>query len=147
MYGTMTSCKRPAQIALTLFQGSLNNSMSIIASTAYVSVSRVLKTETAAAEVKSIKNWLLTSVAFSRDVLSFLFGQTSQRLSTLFPTSKADPQKVQSADVSVAVCSLTTYSKTRVRVSLVWMMSWSSTMLECFRPFRRDAAETEQTDS
>lgn len=50
-------------------------------------------------------------------------------------------------DVSVAVCGLTTYSKTRVRVSLVWMMSWRSTMLVCFRPFRRDAAETEQTDT
>lgn len=42
--------------------------------------------------------------------------------------------------------SLTTYSKTRVRVSLVWMMSWSSTMLACFRPFRRDAVGTEKGD-
>ena len=41
--------------------------------------------------------------------------------------------------------TLTTYSKTRVRVSLVWMMSWSSTMLECFRPFRRDARKTQDT--
>lgn len=39
---------------------------------------------------------------------------------------------------------LTTYSKTSVRVSLVWMMSWSSTMLACFRPFSRDAAEKQR---
>lgn len=49
-------------------------------------------------------------------------------------------------DLSIAESSLTTYSKTRVRVSLVWMMSWRSTMLACFRPFRRDAAETESTE-
>lgn len=34
---------------------------------------------------------------------------------------------------------LTTYSKTSVKVSLVWMMSWSSTMFACFSPFRREA--------
>lgn len=34
---------------------------------------------------------------------------------------------------------LTTYSNTRVSVSLVWMMSWSSTMLACFSPFNREA--------
>lgn len=45
------------------------------------------------------------------------------------------------------MCRLTTYSKTRVRVSLVWMMSWRSTMLACFRPFRRDAADTQQGHS
>lgn len=51
-----------------------------------------------------------------------------------------------SGTISVRVTEgkLTTYSKTSVSVSLVWMMSWRSTMFECFRPFRRDAADTEQ---
>lgn len=40
---------------------------------------------------------------------------------------------------------LTTYSNTSVRVSLVWMMSWSRTMFACFRPFRRDAEEEKNT--
>jgi len=34
---------------------------------------------------------------------------------------------------------LTTNSKTNVRASLVWIMSWSVTMLACFRPFNSDA--------
>lgn len=34
---------------------------------------------------------------------------------------------------------LTTYSKTSVKVSFVWMMSWRSTMFACFSPFKREA--------
>lgn len=36
---------------------------------------------------------------------------------------------------------LTTYSNTSVKVSLVWMMSWSSTMFACFSPFKREAVK------
>lgn len=39
---------------------------------------------------------------------------------------------------------LTMYSKTNVSVSLVWIMSWSSTILACFKPFRREARKIKQ---
>lgn len=39
---------------------------------------------------------------------------------------------------------LTTYSKTNVSVSLVWIMSCKSTILACFKPFRREARKIKQ---
>lgn len=68
---------------------------------------------------------------------SFFWANTKQTLDLSAPPTLG-------ADLSAAVFTLTTYSKTRVRVSLVWMMSWRSTMLACFRPFRRDAADTQR---
>ena len=38
-------------------------------------------------------------------------------------------------------CILTTYSKTKVRVSLVCMMSCRVTILACFSPRRREATK------
>lgn len=39
---------------------------------------------------------------------------------------------------------LTMYSKTNVRLSLVWMMSCRSTILACFKPFKREARKIKQ---
>lgn len=39
---------------------------------------------------------------------------------------------------------LTMYSKTNVSVSLVWIMSCRSTILACFKPFRREARKIKQ---
>lgn len=40
----------------------------------------------------------------------------------------------------LSLLALTTYSKTKVSVSLVWMMSWRVTMLACFSCFKSDAS-------
>ena len=36
--------------------------------------------------------------------------------------------------------TLTTYSKTKVKVSLVWTISWRVTMFACFNSFKSDAS-------
>ena len=38
------------------------------------------------------------------------------------------------------IVKLTTYSKTKVNESLVWMMSWSVTIFACLKPRRSDAS-------
>ena len=43
-----------------------------------------------------------------------------------------------------ALGKLTRYSKTRVRLLSVWMMSCSVTILACFRSFNNDTGERER---
>lgn len=130
-----------ALAALTFLKCPKTKSMPIKISTAHVSSGRVLKTETQSARMywdqinqtkETHKCWPL----FFENVFFWMLKTDSWSNFKPPQPPRKEPKWV------ISVCRLTTYSKTRVRVSLVWMMSWRRTMLACFRPFRRDAAET-----
>lgn len=56
------------------------------------------------------------------------------------------PQQSACLPASDVCAYLTRYSNTSVRDFCVWMMSWSVTMLACFRSFSRDT-ERDKTDT